>query len=270
MPERTPRRHTVALQGFSEIERGALAAFFHLAAGHATPYEQVATLMEADFILADAQNTSALAAVAQTGRTTDTLFIGPRAPQGASAWLTRAEPASILRELDRLLAQRHAGSSTAENEPSDDPSAEAPPAAKEVLVVDDSRIALKFLQVRLQGLGYRVHVAQNSDIAMDLLSSQAFDMVFLDVVLGPEENSDGFALCQHIKQRGRHPGGVVPQVVMVTGLAGGSDRVRGALAGCDAYLSKPLVESEFLDVLQALDPTDSSPDAVDQAAHCCE
>jgi len=42
--------------------------------------------------------------------------------------------------------------------------------------------------------------------------------------------------------------------VMVTGLAAEMDRVRGTLAGCDAYLTKPLAEEEFLDTLRTLDP----------------
>ena len=40
---------------------------------------------------------------------------------------------------------------------------------------------------------------------------------------------------------------------MVTGLASSSDRVRGSLAGCDAYLSKPLAESEFIAALREVD-----------------
>ena len=41
---------------------------------------------------------------------------------------------------------------------------------------------------------------------------------------------------------------------MVTGLDGATDRVRGSLAGCDAYLTKPLHEAEFIAALQQVDP----------------
>ena len=78
--------------------------------------------------------------------------------------------------------------------------------------------------------------------------------MFLDVALGPEGSVDGFALCQHIKQRKVHPGDLAPAVVMVTGLSGSMDRVRGDLAGCDAYLTKPLMEDEFVAALRHLDP----------------
>jgi len=73
-------------------------------------------------------------------------------------------------------------------------------------------------------------------------------------VLGPEGSTDGFAVCQHIKQRKTHPGDIAPAVVMVTGLSGSMDRIRGDLAGCDAYLTKPLMEAEFIAALRLLDP----------------
>jgi two-component system cell cycle response regulator len=63
----------------------------------------------------------------------------------------------------------------------------------------------------------------------------------------------GLALCQHIKRRTAHPGDMAPAVVLVTGLSGAMDRVRGDLAGCDAYLTKPLMEAEFLATLRQLD-----------------
>ena len=44
-------------------------------------------------------------------------------------------------------------------------------------------------------------------------------------------------------------------VILVTGLAGATDRVRGSLAGCDAYLTKPVAEAELLHVLRTLDPS---------------
>jgi twitching motility two-component system response regulator PilG len=43
-------------------------------------------------------------------------------------------------------------------------------------------------------------------------------------------------------------------VVLVTGLSSSSDRVRGALAGCDAYLTKPVMEDDFTQTLRMLDP----------------
>jgi DNA-binding response OmpR family regulator len=125
---------------------------------------------------------------------------------------------------------------------------------RDVLVVDDSRVALRFLQTRLEALGYRVHLARNALQAREMLTEHPYWFVFLDVMLEPAGGAEGFALCQHIKRRSTQPGGIVPIVVMVTGLTSSTDRVRGTLAGCDAYLTKPLLEDEFTRTLRLLDP----------------
>jgi two-component system, cell cycle response regulator len=43
-------------------------------------------------------------------------------------------------------------------------------------------------------------------------------------------------------------------MVVVTGQTGSADRVRSALAGCDAYLTKPLVEAQLIAALGEVDP----------------
>lgn len=260
MPQRISMRYTVALQGFSDFERRAMASFFRLAQQRAPAYVQATTVAESDFIIADADHPADVAALREARRLQDTVFIGAQAPHGALAWLPRPiEPTHIVRELDLLLEQRLASfdepphTDWVTSGPTELMAADGRP-AKDVLVVDDSRIALKFLQTRLQGLGYRVHVAMDAEQALERLASQAFSIVFLDVVLGPEGSMDGLALCQHIKQRQVHPVDLAPAVVLVTGLGGAMDRVRGDLAGCDAYLTKPLMEEEFVATLRQFDP----------------
>jgi two-component system, cell cycle response regulator len=259
MPERIPMRYTVALQGFSDFERNALTSFFRLGQQRAPAYVQGSSLAESDFVIADADHPASLNAVNDAHRVQDTIFIGARAPTGAAAGLPRPiDPKRILRELDLLLEARLA---LLDEPPLADWVASAPDAlagddglpAQDVLVVDDSRIALKFLQTRLQGLGYRVHAVQTADEAMALLASQPFSLVFLDIDLG-DSKLDGLALCQHLKQRKTHPGDIAPTVAIVTGSTSSTDRVRGDLAGCDAYLVKPLMEEEFMSALQQLDP----------------
>jgi CheY-like chemotaxis protein len=258
MTERIAMRYAVALLGFSEFERGALASYFRLAQQHALVFEQVAMLADADFVIADADHPHSVAEVMEASRMQDAIFIGLRAPAGATAWLRRPiEPTRIRRELDALVEQRLA----LLDEPATDwgdsfslPTTAGDRAAKHVLVVDDSRIAQKFLQVRLQNLGYCVHLARDAAQALERLASKAFSMVFLDVALGPAGNIDGLTVCQHIKHRPEHPGGLAPKVIMVTGAATSTDRVRGEFAGCDAYLTKPLMEPEFVATLRQLDP----------------
>lgn len=289
--------YTVALEGFSAFERTALASFFRLAARRSPAYVQVAEAGLSDFLIADADHPSSLAAVLRHQRTGDTVFVGRNAPPGALAWLPRPiDPMHIVRELDSLVELRLAPPAAALDAmtmgtgaiaamdlsrldddvvdlllPETDeafqaaalaasPARAAEPAwrggaAREVLVIDDSAIARKFLQLRLQRLGYRVQTSASGDDALDILEHHWFAIVFADVVLGAPGNSiDGLRVCQSIKQRAAQPGGKPTAVVLVTSLAGSSDRVRGSLAGCDAYLTKPLLEAEFIAALKQVDP----------------
>jgi CheY-like chemotaxis protein len=123
--------------------------------------------------------------------------------------------------------------------------------AKEIrcdaLLVDDSEIALRFLEIKLGELGLRSRTATDSDKALEQLSQHEFKYVFLDVELGQASRMDGLTLCRHIKRMRRS--GRAPVVAMVSAHATQTDRVRGSLAGCDAYLGKPLVANELLAVV---------------------
>src|SRR5262249_26250783 len=119
------------------------------------------------------------------------------------------------------------------------------PVRCDALLVDDSEIALKFLERKLGELGLRARGVTDSDAALEQLKQQDFNYVFLAVELGPGSKLDGLALCRHIKRRSGRP----PVIAMVSAHATQTDRVRGSLAGCDAYLGKPLQASELAAVV---------------------
>ena len=66
-----PDRYTVALQGFTSFERGALGSFFRLAASRRPLYVQAEQIERCDFIVADSDARS-LQAVRNAGRMSDT------------------------------------------------------------------------------------------------------------------------------------------------------------------------------------------------------
>lgn len=127
--------------------------------------------------------------------------------------------------------------------------------AKDVLVVDDSTIALRFLEMRLRRLGYRVFSARTSVYALELLAQQSFAFVFLDVALAEGDRFDGLQLCRYLKERSQRPGEAAPVVIMVSGHATHEDRLRADFAGCDAYLTKPLDERDLVNALGRHDPS---------------
>ncbi len=286
-----PAPHAVCLLGFSDFERQALSAQFRLARQRTPAYELVDQPERARFLVVDADARGAVAQVASADRVAQTLFIGSHAPAAALARLPRPIDAlHVLRELDCALlmslpavapATRPADSrsdrvppDTAVRGPRTEPAPLLAPSqlseladlfpdrleaahdtrndpggGLDALIVDDSEIALRFLEQRLAALGVRARGVRDSDAALEQLSRHAYPLVFLDVELGQGSKLDGLALCQCIKRR---DGGVAPIVALVSAHTSATDRVRGSLAGCDAYLGKPLVADELAGVVARL------------------
>ena len=119
----------------------------------------------------------------------------------------------------------------------------------DILVVDDSDVALKFMQNRLTRYGFHSELAKSGEEALTRISASSYKFVFLDVMM---DGLDGYQTCRAIKQR-KYPSGRAPVVVMLTSRGGSIDKIRGGLAGCDAYLTKPLNEVELLRVLSKHD-----------------
>jgi CheY-like chemotaxis protein len=115
----------------------------------------------------------------------------------------------------------------------------------DILVVDDSDIALKFMQEHLGAFGFRVHLAKSGEECLVMLNQHKFRCIFLDVMM---TGMDGYQTCRVAKQR-KYPDGGAPTVVMMTSRSGAIDRVRGALAGCDGYLVKPVDETKLIKAL---------------------
>ena len=105
------------------------------------------------------------------------------------------------------------------------------------LVVDDSPSVRKQLELELELFNVNVDYAATAKEAMDLLDNDVYDVAFLDVVL---PDKDGFTICRHIKETSKET-----TVIMLTGKAKQADKVKGALAGCDAYMVKPVGRMTF-------------------------
>ncbi|MBA4178871.1 MAG: hypothetical protein C0505_20305 [Leptothrix sp. (in: Bacteria)] len=161
-------------------------------------------------------------------------------PQPSAA--ARATPS-----LPAAAAARPAPLPIKPSKPAKVPKATLLPSAPRALLVDDSAIALLFLEKRLEQWHVHTDQAPNSQAALALLAQQSYDLVFLDVELGPNSELDGLALCRQIKQT---PSSMNALVVMVSAHHTELDRVRGSLAGCDAYLAKPLDGTELQRLLQ--------------------
>ena len=108
-----------------------------------------------------------------------------------------------------------------------------------VLVVDDSLPVRKALDMKLTLMNYDVELALNGEQALDLIQEKRYDSIFLDVVM---PGIDGYEVCKKIKRNKKTKD--IP-VIMLTSRSSPFDRVKGKLAGCDTYLTKPVEHEEF-------------------------
>lgn len=116
----------------------------------------------------------------------------------------------------------------------------------QVLVVDDSGAIRAFMTAKLQalastqGLALQVATAPSGEAAVDCCDSQAFDLVFMDVVM---PGIGGLEACRRIKARHALP------VAMVSSLRAPEDVAAAREAGCDHYLAKPARDTELQEVV---------------------
>jgi len=107
------------------------------------------------------------------------------------------------------------------------------------LVVDDSAPVRKQIELELKMFGIHVDTAETGEQAIEYINKNYYNLVFLDVVL---PGIDGYHLCKMFKKDKAKK--KIP-VIMLTSKSSPFDRVKGALAGCDTYLTKPVKQETF-------------------------
>ncbi|WP_303132602.1 response regulator transcription factor [uncultured Olsenella sp.] len=113
-----------------------------------------------------------------------------------------------------------------------------------LLVADDTRDLNRALQAILEQNGYEVVPAYDGQEALDLVMSQSFDAIILDIMM---PRMDGLAALAEMRRRG-----VVAPVLLLTAKAQVDDRVAGLDAGADDYLPKPFAMRELLARVRAM------------------
>jgi twitching motility two-component system response regulator PilG len=115
--------------------------------------------------------------------------------------------------------------------------------AYRALVVDDSLPVRIQMHHVLQPFTSQVDFAETGEEALELISKNQYDIIFLDVVL---PGIDGYEICKQIKDG---PARDTP-VIMLTGNSSPADRIKGKLVGCDTYLIKPVGKEIFQQVVE--------------------
>ncbi len=112
-----------------------------------------------------------------------------------------------------------------------------------VLVVDDSAAVRGHLSSVLEIWGYNVTTADSGEAGVIAVGKNGFSCVLMDVLM---PGIDGYDACRRIKAMPNRAG---TPVVMLTSKSSPFDKIRGKMAGCDAYLTKPVEKARLMEVL---------------------
>jgi two-component system cell cycle response regulator len=112
------------------------------------------------------------------------------------------------------------------------------PAKLRALVVDDSQTVRTQLANVMSNIGMACDIADGAKAALAQLAHKQYDLIYVDVMM---PDMDGYTLTREIK---RDRSNKAP-VIILTSQSSPFDRARGALAGCDIFLTKPVGLKQF-------------------------
>ncbi len=124
-----------------------------------------------------------------------------------------------------------------------------------VLVVDDNAVVCKQLEIELLQFDVEVDYVPSARKAIEMVGKYSYQVALLEVVL---PDWDGYRICKHIKSKAP-----ATFVVMLADKTTASDKLRGALAGCNAYLVKPMTRQTFQTTVKNHLPLAASRQALD-------
>jgi DNA-binding response OmpR family regulator len=116
----------------------------------------------------------------------------------------------------------------------------------DILVCDDEPSLREALRQSFEREGHRVMAVPDGRAAIDRASTQRFDILLLDVALGPT-SPDGYEVCRTLRERRNS----VP-IIMLTALDSEADAVLGLEAGADDYVVKPFRPAELRSRIRAV------------------
>lgn len=112
-----------------------------------------------------------------------------------------------------------------------------------ILLVEDDKSIVTALSDFLCTEGFGVNNASGQKDALELLKSEAFDLILLDVCL---LDGNGFSLCAEIKNKYTIP------VIFLTASSDEGSIVTGLDIGADDYISKPFKPRELISRIKSV------------------
>lgn len=148
-------------------------------------------------------------------------------------------------ELEQAQQQADARFSKYEDQAASNVTPQVDRDSYQVLVVDDNNAMQQALALELDKLPLPVAInyADSGEQALQRVISQHYDFIFLDILM---PGIDGFETCSRMRE--------VPElkktpIIMLTSKTSPLDEVKGIMAGCSTYLTKPIDQAEFQGVI---------------------
>ncbi len=105
-----------------------------------------------------------------------------------------------------------------------------------ILIVDDEKPICDLIDINLSAAGYRCSAVQDGLEAIDMIESEKFDLILLDIML---PGVDGYDIMEYIRPL------KIP-VIFITARHEVKDRVKGLKLGAEDYLVKPFDAVELV------------------------
>jgi two-component system cell cycle response regulator DivK len=115
-----------------------------------------------------------------------------------------------------------------------------------ILVIEDNPANMKLANLLLLNAGHSVLCATDAETGLILALTDHPDLILMDIQL---PGMDGLAATALLK---KDPATAAIPVIALTALAMKADQEKSRLAGCDAYIAKPLHYLELYTAINSL------------------
>lgn len=112
-----------------------------------------------------------------------------------------------------------------------------------ILVAEDCPTNQMLFRIMLTKLGFKVDLADDGLQAVEKAANNNYKLIFMDMQM---PNMDGYDATQKIKEMG-----VETPVIALTAHAMFDDKKKCLDAGCDDYLSKPVMKESLIDMIES-------------------
>lgn len=113
-------------------------------------------------------------------------------------------------------------------------------AAESILLVDDNPTNLQVLFQTLEGVGCKLLIAKNGEMALTIAGKALPDLILLDIMM---PDIDGYEVCRQLKT---NPATSGTPVIFLSALGDTEDKVKGLQLGAVDYITKPFQPDEVI------------------------